>query len=189
MSALHSLEHRFVGPLGDLLGGGALPTLARLVFLGTLATFFWASAMTKLGPGVEGIFLPSAGAFVQILPAQMEAVGYDPSQLGIVAHLVVVAGMWAEFLLPALVVAGLFTRAASLAMIGFIVVMSVVDIVGHGAGAVTIGAWFDNVPDAKILDQRLMWILLLLIPMTRGAGPVSLDAIFGRGGDGGSGLR
>ncbi len=179
MTMLHSLEDRIVGPLGRLLEGHVLATLARLVFLATLATFFWSSAMTKLGDGIGGIVSPSAGAYVQILPVQMEAVGYDPSQLGFLAWLVVVAGMWAEFLLPALVVLGLFTRAASLAMIGFIVVMSIVDVAGHGVGAATIGAWFDNVPDARILDQRAFWILLLLIPLTRGAGPLSLDAIVG----------
>ena len=117
---------------------------------------------------------------MQILPAQMEAVGYDESQLGLIADLVVLAGMWAEFVIPALIVAGLFARAAGLAMIGFILVMSVVDIAGHGADAATVGMWFDAVPDAKIMDQRLFWIILLLIPVARGAGPVSLDALLKR---------
>ena len=182
MNALYRLEDAILGPLGRLLDGAVAPTLARLVFLATLATFFWASAATKLGEGVGGLFAPSAGAYVQILPAQMEAVGYDESKLGLLADLVVLAGMWAEFVIPALIVLGLFTRAASLAMIGFILVMSVVDIAGHGAAAATIGMWFDNVPDAKILDQRLFWILLLLIPLARGAGPLSLDALLRRGG-------
>ncbi|MYE00755.1 MAG: DoxX family protein [Alphaproteobacteria bacterium] len=181
MNALYRLEDAILGPLGRLLDGAVMPTLARLVFLATLATFFWASAMTKLGEGIGGIFSPSSGAYVQILPAQMEAVGYDDSQLGLLADLVVLAGMWAEFVIPALIVLGLFTRAASLAMIGFILVMSVVDIAGHGADVATIGMWFDNVPDAKILDQRLLWIFLLLIPIARGAGPVSLDALLRRG--------
>ncbi len=178
MNSLYSLESRIIGPLGNLLGGGVLATTARLVFLATLATFFWTSAATKLGEGVMGIVSPSTGAYAQILPVQIEAVGYDASQLGVISWLVVVAGMWAEFLLPLLIVIGLFTRSAALAMIGFIVVMSIVDVLGHGAGAVTIGAWFDNVPDAKILDQRALWIVLLLIPLTRGAGPLSVDAFF-----------
>ncbi len=178
MNPLHSLENRIIGPLGDLLGGAVLTTLARLVFLATLATFFWTSATTKLGDGIMGILSPSTGAYAQILPAQIEAAGYDVSELGVLSWLVVVAGTWAEFLLPFLIVVGLFTRSAALGMIGFIVVMSIVDVVGHGAGAVTIGAWFDNVPDAKILDQRALWILLLLVPLTRGAGPLSIDAFF-----------
>ncbi len=182
MNALYRLEDRILGPLGQVLDGAVATTLARLVFLATLATFFWASAATKLGDGIGGIFSPSAGAYAQILPAQMEAVGYDASRLGLVADLVVLAGMWAEFVIPAMIVLGLFTRAASLAMIGFVLVMSVVDIAGHGADATTIGMWFDNVPDAKILDQRLLWIFLLLIPAARGAGPVSLDALLKRDG-------
>ena len=181
MNALYRLEDAILGPVGRFLDGAAVPILARLVFLATLATFFWSSAMTKLGEGIGGIFSLSAGAYVQILPAQMEAVGYDESQLGFIADLIVLAGTWAEFIIPALIVVGLFTRAASLAMIGFILVMSFVDIVGHGADAATIGMWFDNVPDAKILDQRLFWIFLLLIPIARGAGPLSLDALLKRG--------
>ena len=181
MNALYRLEDAILGPLGRLLDGAVAPTLARLVFLATLATFFWTSAATKLGEGIGGVFSPSAGAYVQILPAQMEAAGYDESQLGFIADLVVLAGMWAEFVIPALIVLGLFTRAASLAMIGFILTMSLVDIVGHGADAATIGMWFDNVPDAKILDQRLFWVFLLLIPIARGAGPLSLDALLRRG--------
>ena len=181
MNVLYRLEDAILGPVGRCLDGAVMPILARLVFLATLATFFWSSAMTKLGDGIGAIFSPSTGAYVQILPAQMEAVGYDESQLGLFADLIVLAGTWAEFIIPALIVLGLFTRAASLAMIGFILVMSFVDIVGHGADTTTIGMWFDNVPDAKILDQRLFWIFLLLIPIARGAGPVSLDAVLTRG--------
>ena len=181
MNALYRLEDAVLGPIGNIVNC-SLTTLARLTFLAVLAGFFWSSAATKLGTGIGGIFSPSAGAYVQIFPKQMEAVGYDQSQLGILADLVVLAGTWAEFIIPALIVIGLFTRASSLAMIGFIIVMSIVDIFGHSAGAATIGMWFDNVPDAKILDQRLMWIGLLLILIARGAGPLSLDALLRRGG-------
>ena len=173
MNALYRLEDAILGPLGRLLDGAVTPTLARLVFLATLAPFFWSSAMTKLGEGIGGIFSPSAGAYVQILPAQMEAAGYDESKLGLLADLVVLAGMWAEFVIPALIVLGLFTRAASLAMIGFILVMSVVDIAGHGADAVTVGSWFDRIPDAKIMDQRLFWIFVLLIPIAAAPAPLA----------------
>ncbi len=182
MNALYRLEDAILRPLGRLLDGPVMPVLARLVFLATLAGFFWSSAATKLGEGVGGLFSPSAGAYVQILPAHMEAAGYDESQLGLLADLVVLAGMWGEFIIPALIVLGLFTRAASLAMIGFILVMSLVDIVGHGADAATVGMWFDHVPDAKILDQRLFWVFLLLVPLARGAGLLSLDALLRRGG-------
>ena len=110
----------------------------------------------------------------------MEAVGFDTTQLPGWSKTVVMLGTWGEFIIPALIVVGLFTRAASLAMIGFIIVMSIVDITGHGADVLTIGRWFDNVPDAKIIDQRLIWTVMLLILVVRGGGPLSLDAVFKR---------
>lgn len=180
MNLIYRLEDAIMGPIGRLLDGAVIATLARLIFLGTLATFFWASAMTKLGPGLGGLFSPSVGAYAQILPKQMEAAGFDPSALGGMAKAMVLVGTWAEFLLPALVVIGLFTRAASLAMIVFILVVSYVDIFGHGVDAATIGTWFDNVPDANIVDQRAYWIFLLLVLVVRGAGPLSLDGVLRR---------
>lgn len=46
-------------------------------------------------------------------------------------------------------------------MIGFIVVMSLTDILGHGLDAESMGALFDRRPDALIAEQRLLWIWLL----------------------------
>jgi putative oxidoreductase len=45
------------------------------------------------------------------------------------------------------------------------------------AGPETIGAWFDPVADALILDQRVFWILLFLVLILKGAGPISLDRL------------
>lgn len=175
-----SLAHSFAARLdrsGDLL----LPTLARLVFAGVLLMYFWASAATKLGPGLFGIVRPDAGAYIQIFPRGFEAVGYDVSQFGLYHWAVVVAGTAAEFILPAMIVLGLLTRLAAFGMIGFIVVQSLTDIVGHSADAATIGSWFDRAPDALILDQRAFWILGLLILVFKGAGALSIDRlIFGR---------
>ena len=180
MGMLYRLEDAILGPIARLFDGAVMATLARLVFLGTLAVFFFRSGMTKLGDGIAGIFSPSVGAYAQILPKQMEAVGYDPSQLGTFSKLIVLFGTWGEFIIPALVIIGLFTRAASLAMIAFIVVMSVVDVTGHGADAATLGAWFDGDPYSNIIDSRSFWIFLLLVIFVRGAGPISLDAILKR---------
>ncbi len=83
----------------------------------------------------------------------------------------ILAGTWAEFILPLLVVIGLFTRAAAFGMIGFVVVQSLTDVVGHGA---SLGAFFDAASDSA-LDQRAFWIFLLLYLVFRGAGPISLD--------------
>ncbi len=151
----------------------ALSTLARLVFAAVLARYFWSSALTKL----SGPFTPTDGGYVQIFPRAMEAAGYDSSQLGGLATLVVLAGAWAEILLPILIVVGLATRLAALGMIGFVVVQSLTDIYGHLAGEKTIGNWFDTASDALILDQRAFWVLLFVILVIKGGGPVSLDRI------------
>lgn len=154
-----------------------LPTLARVVFAGVLLMYFWVAGLTKLGDGAFfGLFEPSLGAYAQIFPKKMEAVGYDITQFGTFEHLVVLAGTVTEFILPALIVLGLLTRVAALGMIGFVVVQSVTDIVGHGAtDEKALGAWFDRLPDALILDQRAFWVLLLLILVIKGAGPLSFD--------------
>jgi putative oxidoreductase len=136
--------------------------------------YFLNSGLTKLGDGLAGIWTPSVGAYAQIFPKVLEAAGYDADALSLFHRLVVLAGTWAEFLLPAMIVLGIFTRLAALGMIGFVVVQSLTDIYGHGATD-AIGGWFDRFPDAVILDQRALWILLLFILVVKGAGPLSFD--------------
>jgi putative oxidoreductase len=157
------------------LAPGLLPLLARLVFAAVLLPYFWASAATKLGSGLTGIFLPSDGAYAQIFPKAFEAAGYDSSQLGLWHWAVALGGTWAEFILPLLLVIGLLTRPAALGMIGFVVAQSLTDIVGHGADAATIGAWFDRDSASLILDQRTLWGMLLFVPLVLGAGWLSAD--------------
>ncbi|KCV81584.1 DoxX-like protein [Actibacterium atlanticum] len=159
-----------------------IPTLARFTFAATLLIYFWKSGLTKLGDGLLGLFSPSLNAYAQIFPKAMEAVGYDTSQLGLFHTLVVLAGTYAEFILPLLIVIGFATRLAALGMIGFVVVQSLTDLYGHGgiAHAETLGAWFDKVPDAVVLDQRLFWMTILITIVIKGAGPLSLDRILGR---------
>lgn len=161
----------------DATSTAILPTLARLVFAAVLLAYFWGAAGTKLGEGVAGLWTPDFGAYAQIFPRQIEAVGYDPSQLGLYHRLVVLAGTWAEYVLPALIVIGLLTRLAALGMIGFVAVQSATDIWGHGVAP---GAWFDRASDAVIADQRAFWVLLLVILVLKGAGPLSLDRLLFR---------
>ena len=156
----------------DHLAPAALPLIARLIFAAVLFGYFWTSAVTKLG---DGLLSPSLGAYAQIFPRAMEAAGYDASQMGAFRTLIVLAGSWAEFILPALIVLGLATRLAALGMIGFTIVQSLTDIIGHKAGPDTIGAWFDRASDALILDQRALWMLLFVTLVLKGAGPLSLD--------------
>ncbi|WP_372610017.1 DoxX family membrane protein [Aquicoccus sp.] len=156
-----------------------LPTLARVLFAAILLVYFWKSALTKLGDGMLGLFSPSMGAYAQIFPRAMEAAGYDISQLGLFHWAVVTAGTWGEFLLPVLVVLGLFARLAALGMIGFVVVMTLTDLYGHDviSEPASLGAWFDGAPGSIILDQRALWVFLLVTLVIKGAGPLSLDRL------------
>ncbi len=179
MNALISLHNAVFNRIANS-ADWVLPTLARLIFAAVLFLYYWNSALTKVGEGIMGIFKPSDGAYIQIFPKAVEAAGYDTSQLGVFHWLVALAGTWAEFILPVLIVLGLLTRLASLGMIGFIFVQSIVDITGHGLGATDIGAWFDRHASALIVDQRAFWVFLLLVLVVRGAGPLSLDRLLGR---------
>jgi putative oxidoreductase len=153
-----------------------LPTLARFVFAATLLFYFWNSGLTKfdLNP-----FSPGLNGYAQIFPKAMEAVGYDASQLSMFHWAVVVAGTFAEFILPLLIVIGLFTRFAAFGMIGFVVVQSLTDLYGHGGidQPTTLGAWFDGLPTGTILDQRAFWMVVLVTLVLKGAGPLSVDRL------------
>lgn len=180
MRTLLNLHDTVFGRFEDMAGQWLLPTLARFSFAAVLLFYFWNSAKTKIGDGIFGFLNPGVGAYASILPKQMEAAGFDPSLIGFGGKLVVYAGTWAEFVLPALIIVGLFSRMAALGMIGFIVVQSIVDITGHGADASTIGKLFDRISDSLILDQRTLWVLLLITIMIKGGGPLSLDRLMGR---------
>ncbi len=169
------------GALERLTNGWFIGLAARFIFAAILLQFFLNSAMTKIGGNFMNIFTPTAGAYAQMLPKMMEQVSYDTSQIAFFPYgLMVLLGTWGEFVLPVMVVVGLFTRFASLGMIVFICVMTYVDIYGHGADAKTIGALFDGEPYAIIADDRLLWIFLLLVPVLKGPGVVSLDWLLGR---------
>ncbi len=180
-ATLRAAHDAAFGAVERALGGWFAATAARLVFAAVLFGYYWNSALTKVGDGLAGFFTISDGAYVQILPAQMEAAGYDSSQIATVPWgLVVAAGTYAEFLLPLLIALGLLTRLAALGMIGFVIVQSYVDIAFHGADTATIGALFDRLPGAAIMDQRALWIFLLALLVVKGAGPLSLDAVLRR---------
>ena len=164
----------------DRLAPSVIPTLARLVFAGVLLVYFWTSALTKVGPGLFGVLMPTDGAYVQILPLVVERAGYDIGMLSPLHTLIVVAGTLAEFVLPLLIVVGLTTRFAALGMIGFVAVQSATDVWGHGIGGGDLGRWFDAASGAPIADQRSLWTFVLIVLVTMGAGPLSLDAALRR---------
>ena len=156
-----------------LLGLGA-----RLVFASVLFMYYLNSALTKVGSGFPGWFVVKDNTYAQMFPKLYENAGFDASQIAFVPYgLIAYAGTYAEFVLPVLIVLGLFTRAAAAGMIGFIAVQTFVDITGHGA---EIGKFFDRVQDAAIADQRLLWVFPLVYLLLRGPGVISLDAVFGR---------
>nr|WP_170680379.1 DoxX family protein [uncultured Ruegeria sp.] len=153
----------------DLASNWLTPTLARLVFVAVLLVYYWNSAMLKID---GSIFSPSAGAFGQIFPKAAEAVLYDVSQMTFFQRIVIFFGTVAEFVLPALLLVGLFTRLAALGMIGFVWVQTLTDVTGHN---VPLGSLFDNA--ISLMDQRVMWTFMFLVIVINGAGPISLDRL------------
>lgn len=177
MNTLIMLHNSVFQRLENLLAAWFLPTLARFTFAATLLIYFWNSARLKIGEGVFG-FLDISRAYGQIFPKAFEQAGYDDEAMSAFQWLVALAGTWAEFILPLLIVIGLFTRLAAIGMIGFTIIQSITDIFGHDVEKY--GAWFDRLSDGVIMDQRLFWITVLLILVVRGAGPLSVDRILAR---------
>jgi len=93
MSALIGLYQGIFGALQRLLEDWFLGLAARLVFASVLLFYFLNSALTKVGSGIPGSFIPSMGAYAQILPKMTESVGYDISQIAFFPYgLIVWAG-------------------------------------------------------------------------------------------------
>ncbi|MEM8978862.1 MAG: DoxX family membrane protein [Pseudomonadota bacterium] len=170
---LHNAIFDRLTPLSDAV----LPTLARFAFAAVLFMYFWNSGLTKIPDGFASLINPSFNAFAQIFPKGAEAASYDITQATTFQKAVILAGTWSEFILPILIVVGLFTRVAAIGMIGFIVVQSLTDLFGHGAinDPATLGAWFDGASGSLILDQRTFWVVALAILVFRGGGPLSVD--------------
>ncbi|WP_040604190.1 DoxX family protein [Sagittula stellata] len=163
----------------DRLSGPLIPLLLRAVFAATLLGYFWKSAGTKVfdRQGAEGIFdvlTLESGVYAQMFPKQFEAAGYDPSKLSVLHDLIAYAGTLAEFILPLLIVVGLLTRLSALGMIGFVIVQTATDVLGHGADP---GRLFDARYD--LIDERTLWIMLFALLVLRGAGDLSLDRLSG----------
>lgn len=178
---LHDGVFNFITRITD---GWFLGLAARLAFASVLFGYYINSALTKVKieeNGILGFFQISDGAYFQIAMPAVEAAGFDPSAVAFWPWgLLVLAGTYAEFILPVLIVIGLFSRVAAVGMIGFITVQSLTDVYVHNIGAETTGALFDRFPDALILDQRLLWIFVLAVIVIKGAGKVSIDNFISR---------
>ena len=181
-----ALHHKVFDAVDRWFGDWFLGLFARFAYAAVLFVYFFNSAATKVGEGFFGLLFVSDNAYFQILPPVVERYGYDPAQVPFLPYgLIVHAGTYAELILPLLIVIGLFTRVAAFGMIVFIAVQSFVDIRYHGVDAETVGAYFDAVPDALILDQRLLWGFLLVYLVVRGAGALSVDRLIGGAKGGG----
>ncbi len=182
MEKIARLHASVFGTIERVLDGWFLGLLARFVFAAVLWMYFLNSARTKVGVGLLGFFTVSDNAYYQIALPAVEAAGGDVSQVSFIPWGAMVwAGTYAEFVLPVLIVLGLFARIAALGMSAFIAVQSIVDVTVHAVGPETIGSLFDRFPDAAILDQRLLWVFPLVYVAVRGAGAISLDALLSRG--------
>lgn len=168
------------GAAEGLAGNWFLPFAARLAFFAVLFFYFINSWKTKVEGGIAGFFSIRDSAYYQIVPWAVDAAGGDIAQVGLLSHLIVFAGTVAEFVLPVLIVAGLFTRVAALGMIGFVAVQTLVDVNFHGVTGDTLGALFDRFSDSLVADQRTLWAFLLLVLVVKGGGALSLDALLGR---------
>ncbi|MBA69470.1 MAG: hypothetical protein CML30_11400 [Rhizobiales bacterium] len=178
MSRITRLHATVFDTLERLTDGWFLGLFARFVFAAVLWFYFLNSAFTKVGEGVFGFFMIAPGAYYQIALPAVEAAGGDVSQVAFFPWgLIVTLGTYAEFILPLLVVIGLFTRVAALGMIGFIAVQTLVDVTVHMVGPETVGMLFDRFPDALVLDQRLLWLMPLVYLTLKGAGLVSADGL------------
>lgn len=182
MTALINLYLRLAYKIEHGLGPVVMPTLARFVFAALFAVYFWNSAMTKLGGDISGLWNPTFNAFAQIFPKGAEAAGFDIAAATTFQKATILAGTWGELVLPVLIMIGLFTRIAAFGMVIFVVVQTLTDLYGHNLidDAKSLGAWFDGTPDSIIMDQRALWIILLLVLVFRGAGPISLDNVIKR---------
>ena len=187
MPFIQSLQTRYQSisqKIEALTDGWFIEALSRLVFAGVLAGYFWNAAILKLQ--ARGAFdvttgtrektftlIPQSQAYAQIVPWT------ERGQYGFIDDALVWIGTYAELILPAMIIVGLFGRFAAAAMIVFVVVLSVVDVVGHNLDAATIGAWFDNLSNALVLDQRALWVLLLSVIVVKGPGKLSIDHLLG----------
>ena len=107
----------------------------------------------------------------------MEALGFDPSRFGLFPYLDILMGVLAEFFIPLMIAIGLLTRYATLGMILFIAVQTATDLFGHGVleDPTTLGKWFDRSSSSVIIDQRLLWLFVIIYVVKHVGEVLSID--------------
>lgn len=176
-----NLHSRVFGSISKMADGWFVEALARFVFLAVLLQYFWNSGKTKIGDGLAGIFQIQDGAYFQILgEAGMVNYDFDTANIPWYIDAIVALGTYSEFLLPLMIVLGLFTRIAAIGMAIFVLVQSYVDIYVHKVSETTTGKLFDGDAASLIMDQRAFWMFLFIVLIVKGAGKLSLDQLLGR---------
>lgn len=132
---------------------GALPESLVLAFVRVvLAGVFWRSGRTKV---TEGSWFQLSDTTYELFRTEYAAVPLPP-------ELAAVMATTAEHLLPALLLAGLFTRVSALGLVGMTMVIQLF---------VYPDAWW---------PEHSLWIAMALILIVRGGGQFSLDALLAK---------
>ena len=133
---------------------GALPESILLLFVrAVLGGIFWRSGQTKV---VEGTWFQLSDTTYELFRTEYAGVPLPPEFAAVIANT-------AEHILPALLLAGLFTRGAALGLLGMTLVIQLV---------VYPDAWW---------PEHSLWAALALVLVLRGGGMLSADAMLTRG--------
>ena len=133
---------------------GRVPESLLLVFVRVvLGGIFWRSGQTKVA---EGTWFQLTDTTYELFRTEYAGVPLPPEFAAVLANA-------AEHILPALLLIGLFTRGAALALVGM-----------------TLTIQFFVYPDAWWPEHSL-WTALALVLVLRGGGLFSLDALLSRG--------
>ena len=117
-----------------------------------LAGIFWRSGRTKVE---EGSWLTLSDSAKELFHSEYAGV---PLPSGLAAHL----ALYAETLLPILLILGLFTRFSALGLLAMTLVIQLF---------VFPDAWW---------QVHIVWVAMALILFTRGGGALSVDALIAR---------
>ena len=132
---------------------GRVPESLLLVFVRVvLGGIFWRSGQTK---AAEGTWFQLTDTTYELFRTEYAGVPLPPEFAAVLANA-------AEHILPALLLIGLFTRGAALALVGM-----------------TLTIQFFVYPDAWWPEHSL-WTALALVLVLRGGGLFSLDALLSR---------
>ena len=132
---------------------GAMPESLVLAFVRVvLAGVFWRSGRTKV---TEGSWFQLSDTTYELFRTEYAAVPLPP-------ELAAVMATTAEHLLPALLLAGLFTRFSALCLVGMTMVIQLF---------VYPNAWW---------PEHSLWTAMALILIVRGGGQFSFDALLAK---------